>query len=322
MSVKKLFDAIDQDEVSRAWDMIQTATKITLLTHYNPDGDGVSACAALDHILQKFGKSVETVYPTPLKVAIKRQPHKVLINRHEQTPDLIIICDTANYDRLYYPAEFQEIPSINIDHHASSSIKPTLNFVDAIAPSTCDYLYRILMVLNPDLIDLRVAECLLYGILYDTQCFSIQSVDAQVLRIAADLVERGAAYGTLSQELKHNKNEQAIKLWGQALSTVAHNTSGSAAWLVVHQKDLCTLGLNVEALAGLENFIAQLASADVTMLFYEDEQGRSKVSFRGKRSDVNVVAQKFGGGGHKFAAGLMSKVPLNELVAQVTACFE
>lgn len=322
MSIKKLFDAVCQDKVFRAWQMIQAATKITLLTHYNPDGDGVSACAAFDHILQKFGKSVETVYPTPLKVDIKRQPRKVLINYHEQIPDLIIICDTANYDRLYYPADFQDIPSINIDHHVSSSIKPTLNFIDPIAPSTCDYLYRILMVLNPDLIDLRVAECLLYGILYDTQCFSIQSVDAQVLRIAADLIEQGAAYGALSQELKHNKDEQVIKLWGNVLSTVQHNASGSAAWLVVKQKDLQVLGLNVEALAGLENFIAQLASADVTMLFYEDEQGRSKVSFRGKRSDVNVVAKKFGGGGHKFAAGLMSKVPLNELVEQVTACFE
>lgn len=322
MSIKKLFDSIDRVEVFRAWDMIQAANKITLLTHYNPDGDGVSACAAFDHILQKFGKSVETVYPTPLKVDIKRQPQTVFINRHEQTPDLIIICDTANYDRLYYPSEFQSIPSINIDHHVSSSIKPTINFVDPVAPSTCDYLYRILMTINPDLIDQRVAECLLYGILYDTQCFSIQSTGSMVLTIAADLIERGAAFATLSQELKFNKNEQAIKLWGHVLSTVNHNASGSAAWLVVHQKDLLALGLTIEALAGLENFIAQLASADVTMLFYEDAQGRSKVSFRGKRSDVNVVAQKFGGGGHKFAAGLMSSKPLDELVAQVTACFE
>jgi phosphoesterase RecJ-like protein len=302
--------------------MIQSAQKITLLTHYNPDGDGVSACAALDHILRAAGKQVETVYPTALKTPLNRQPARVLINRHEQTPDLIIICDTANYERLYNPAEFATIPSINIDHHASTNIKPTINFVDAQAPSTCDLLYRLLMMIDPALIDQRVADCLLFGIMYDTQSFSIQSTSAKVLRIAADLIDQGAAYVAISQELKFNKNQSAIKLWGAALANVTFNKEQTAAWIVVKQKDLRGLGLQIDALSGLENFIAQLAIADVTMFFYEDELGRSRVSFRGKRTDVNVVAQKFGGGGHKFAAGLMSNITLDELVPQVTACFE
>ena len=321
MSTTKSFNAVDKHQISLAWSMIQAAKKITLLTHYNPDGDGVSACAALDYILQKQDKIVETVYPTPLKVPIKRQPAKVLINVHEQVPDLIIICDTANYERLYYPEAFKGIPTINIDHHVSSSIQSTFNFVDPVALSTCDYLYRILMVIDSTLINAHVADCLLYGILYDTQTFSIQSTNGEVLGIAADLVTRGAQYSTLVQELKHNKNVQEVKLWGHVLANIAHNESKSAVWLVAGQKDLQALGLKSDALSGIENFIAQLASADVTIFFYEDEHGLSKASFRGKHTDVNAVAQKFGGGGHKFAAGLMSKIPLNELVKQVTACF-
>ncbi|MBM3886340.1 hypothetical protein FJ364_00260 [Candidatus Dependentiae bacterium] len=322
MSVKPLSDVVNQQEILNAWSMMQSVSRITLLTHYNPDGDGVSACAALDHILRRFGKSVETVYPTSLKVEIKRQPEKVLINQHEQLPDLVIMCDTANYDRLYYPDVFHNIPSINIDHHVSSSINATVNFVDPFAPSTCDYLYKILTIIDPNLIDQYVAECLLYGILYDTQSFSIQSTSATVLRIAADLIDKGASYSTLLRELKYNKDMQAIKLWGHVLSSVSYSLSGKAAWLVVHQEELKSFGLTISALSGLENFIAQLSNADATMLFYEDDQGMSKVSFRGKTINVNEVAQKFGGGGHKFAAGLMSKTPLDELVKQVTACFE
>ncbi len=322
MNIKNLITSIDQANVARAWEMINAAHNITLLTHYNPDGDGVSACAALDHILNKLGKSVETVYPTPLKVAIKRQPAKVLINRHEQQPDLIIMCDTANYERLYYPEQFKGVSSINIDHHISSSINPTINFVDGKAPSTCDYLYRLLFAVDEALVDKFVAECLLYGILYDTQSFSIQGTSSQVLRIAADLIDKGVEYHALAQELMFRKQFAEIKFWGDMLARVQTNASGNAVWIVVKQKDFKAAGLSLSVVAGLENFIAQLAVAQVTMLFYEDDQGKSKVSFRSKRPDVNAVAKQFGGGGHKFASGLISDEPLDSLVPKVIACFE
>lgn len=321
MEMNMFLSQMEQELFKKAWDCIEKAQKITLLTHYNPDGDGVSACAALDHVLRAKGKEVETIYPTPLKLFIKRQPATVLVNRHDQLPDLVIICDTANYERLYYPAAFHDIPSINIDHHISSSIKPTFNFVDGNATSTCDYLYRLLYSLDQSLIERFVAECLLYGILYDTQSFSIQSTSSQVLRIAADLVDRGAPYGTLTQELRYHKTPEEIKLWGALLAGVSTNASGELAWLVMRQKDLKATGLSLAAIAGLENFIAHLAAANVTILFYEDEQGRSKASFRSKTADVNAVAKLFGGGGHKFAAGLMTAEPLDVLIPKVVACF-
>lgn len=322
MNIKDLLVDIHYADLIQAWQMIEAADKITLLTHFNPDGDGVSACAVFDHILINMGKKVETIYPTKLKTEIKRQPRKVLINTHEQIPDLIIICDTANYSRLYYPEDFSGIPSINIDHHVSSSITPTINFVDPHAASTCDYLYRLLMVLNPDLVDSYVANCLMYGVLYDTQNFSISSTTSMILRIGADLIDRGAEHYQLVQELMYRKSKDAIKIWGQALQGIEFNKAKTTAWTVIRQKDLKALGLTSESFAGFENFIAQLAAAQVTILFYEDEAGKSRASFRSKGIDVNAVAQKFGGGGHKFAAGLMSSEPLDTLVPKVIACFD
>ena len=322
MKLRNLITNEDAERFARAWQMMLGASKITLLTHYNPDGDGVSACAALDHILRGLGKEVETVYPTPLKVAINRQPKKILINVHDQVPDLVVICDTANYERLYYPEQFRSIPAINIDHHVSSSINPTINLLDPVAPSTCDYLYRLLVSVDPSLVDKFVAECLLYGILYDTQSFSIQSTSAQVLRVAADLIDRGVDYHPLAQELMYRKQPAELKFWGQLLSKMQSNASGSVVWIVVKQQDLKAAGLPTEVIAGLENLFAQLAVTAVTLLFYEDSQGKSKASFRSKGVNVNEVAKKFGGGGHKLASGLMSDIPLDELVQQVTACFE
>lgn len=322
MDVKNLITAADRSEIVRAWNMVHAASKITLLTHYNPDGDGVSACAALDHILRKLGKIVETVYPSLPKVEIKRQPAKVLINCHEQQPDLIIMCDTANYDRLYYPEQFVGVSSINIDHHIGSTINPTINFLDGTAPSTCDYLYRLLTVIDSTVIDQFVAECLLYGILSDTQSFSIQGTSAQVLRIGADLIEKGIDYYSLAQELMYRKKFAEVKFWGEMLARAQTNATESVVWTVVKQQDLKAAGLSLTSIAGFENFIAQLSIAPVTILFYEDDRGKSKASFRSKRLDVNAVAKQFGGGGHKLAAGLTSDESLESLVPKIVACFE
>lgn len=53
-----------EQDVKQAWQLIEKAQKITLLSHQNPDADGISACTALAHILEKMGKTIEAVYPS------------------------------------------------------------------------------------------------------------------------------------------------------------------------------------------------------------------------------------------------------------------
>jgi len=323
------------EQLNNAWKLITGAQKVTLLTHKKPDADGVSACAALAHMLEKMGKSVEAVYPSPAEFGIKRQPHNVLINKHNQIPDLLIVCDTANYDRMYYPEEFKQIPLINIDHHVSNSITGTYNFVSPKAASTCDYLFLILkywQACSPPatprdakhhlegcstLIDTYIAECLLFGILYDTQVFQTQATQTQTLRIAADLVEYGANLYQLKTELLSDKDPKIIALWAKVLSSIQFTPSKKAAYAVVTYQDLESLDIKPAGLTGFINFLAQISDIDVTALFYESEPGLTSASLRAKATDVNTLAQKFGGGGHKFAAGITSKKPIHEFAQEV-----
>lgn len=307
-----------KQDLTKAWDLIQKAQKITLLTHYQPDADGISACAVLAHACEKLGKDVETIYPTPSEAPIKRQPSNKLINSHNQIPDLIITLDTANYARLYLPDEFKQIPLINIDHHISNSINGTCNLINPVASSTCEELFIIMQQWCPELIDQYVVECLLFGILYDSQVFHTQSTTAQTLRIAADLVDRGANLFALKDELLADKNPQIIALWGRLLSNIVISKSGNAAWSCITQADLKALNLTPPALVGFSNFLAQISGVDVTIVFYETESGKIKVSLRSKRADVNALAGRFGGGGHKYASGILSSMPLEQLVQEVT----
>ena len=306
-----------QDAVQQSLQLIQQAQSITFLTHYKPDADGISACAALSAIAEKLGKKVETIYPTAPEFPVKRQSSHVLINKHNQIPDLIIMCDTANYDRLYYPDIFKTIPSINIDHHISNSINGTVNLIATQVSSTCEQVY-ILLQAWAFAIDTYIAECLLFGMLYDSQVFHTQNTYPDTLRIAADLVEHGAHLFELQSELLYNKNPHILALWGKILSAITIAPRGNAAWCSISYHELRTLGIELSSLVGFSNFLAQLSGVDVTIFFCEVEPGHTKVSLRSKVTDVNQLAGKFGGGGHKNASGVTSTIPMSQLIQEMT----
>lgn len=306
------------DQYNQAYQLMREAKSITLLTHFKPDGDGMSACAALDAVLSSQGKQVETIYPSHSEQIIKRQAHSILINEHKQTPDLIIACDTANYDRLYFPNIFTGVPFINIDHHISNSLGGTVNLNNPDAASTCEELYVILKGYNAQCITKYVAECLMTGILYDTQAFHTSNTTARTLRVAAELAELGADIGQLNQELIAHHNPAIIRFWGKLLESVVFDADKDAAWIVITQQDLKAHSLKLNSLVGFTNFLAQLSDIDTTIVAYETEEGFTKLSFRSKKRDVNTLAGQFGGGGHKRASGALIKQALHDAMDQVT----
>jgi len=302
-----------------AWSLITSAQKITLLTHHKPDADGVSACTALDLVLRKLGKTTEAIYPSKLDTPLKRQPALVHIQKHDQMPDLLIACDTANYERLYYPEAFRTLPLINIDHHISNSITGTVNIVNGQAASTCEEVYHLLMTCCPKLMDAQIAECLLFGILYDTQVFRTQSTTPRTLAAAQACLAYGSNIAHLARELFALKQVSILPLWGDVLQSVSIDETKKTVWAVVKQCDLQRRNLQTDALEGIVNLLAELNPLDVSILCYEAEDGSTKLSFRSKERDVNALAKTFGGGGHRCAAGASVKAPIDEVVKRVVA---
>lgn len=305
--------------IEQAWELIKASNKVSLLTHWNPDGDGVSACAALAYILTKMGKKVETVYPNKPEFDFKRQSMNLLFNKHMQIPDLIIACDTANYERMYFPESFKAIPLINIDHHISNSLDGMFNFVNGESSSACEELYLLLSAWNPDFIDKYVAECLLFGILYDSQLFHTQSTTPRTLKISAMLMERGANLFQLKTELLSNKSYKVLMLWGKLLSNIKVSPKKNAVWAVITRQDLKEFGVEFSSIIGFNNLMSQICDIDVTLFFYETEDGQTKVSLRSKITDVNNFAKQFGGGGHTNSAGILCNRPIDQVVEEVTS---
>ena len=306
-----------KEKIKEAWNEIKKANKVTFLTHYKPDGDGISACAALSKICEHLCKDIETIYPNKSEFEYKRQPKNILINKHKQIPDLIIVCDTANYERMYFNPDFEMIPMINIDHHVSNTINATFNFIDPNVSSACEIIYELIKEWNNDLFDKYIAESLLMGILYDSQIFHTQSVTSKTLRIAADLMDLGANLFKLKIELLANKNPKIIKLWGNILQNIKINQKENCAWTKLTQEEMKKFNVIPKCLIGFNNFLSGLSNIDITLFFYETKNRKTKVSLRSKKTDVNLLASKFGGGGHKNAAGILSDKPMDELIKEI-----
>ena len=303
------------------WRLLDNAKKVTLLTHERPDGDGISACAAMDTLLRALGKETETIYPTNPECAYTRQPETVLVKSHSIIPDLIIVLDTATRKRCYIPEAFAHIPLVVIDHHISNDIDATVSCVDPKASSACELLYELMMLWDHSYITKKIAESLAMGILYDTQVFRTTLTTAKTLRIVADLMEKGADLCVLKDELLANKNPGIIKVWASFLQSVALSPSGKSAWAVLPKKDLVFIDGTTPVLVGFSNFLAEISTTDIIAIFYETEDGKTKVSLRSRYTDVNALAKKFGGGGHIHAAGIVTSMPLDECVNQVTRLF-
>ena len=309
---------LNTNDMHAAYTTIQNATSITLLTHTRPDGDAIGSCAALSTFLKKLGKQVETIYPDKPEFAYTRKPEPLHIATHTTTPDLIISCDSATLDRLYYPDAFKTIPLINIDHHISNSIPGTYNFVHGSAASACEIVYHLLHTWNAELIDSNIAECLLFGIMADTQIFKTPLTNADTLRISADLIDQGADLSKVKTELLSNKNPQIITLWGTILNRIEISKNNTAVWTYILQSDLAAHNLTLTSIVGFNNFLSQISDIDTTLLFYELDNKQTKVSLRSKERDINALAQNFGGGGHKNAAGILSDTPLKQLMEEIT----
>jgi len=286
--------------LKEAFESIKNAQTITLVTHKDSDPDGIGACSALYEWLLAMHKKIEIIIPSPLDFKARIQLPPISINTHTMVPDLLISCDTANYDRLYFPEVFKVIPLIVIDHHISNTMTGVSNLVVGELSSTCELVTQLFDYWNVAITKM-MAERLLFGMLDDTQVFQTQQVNALTLRTAAGLVDAGANLYALAADLREKPIETMV-FWGKILSSMTY-FKNQLAIVVVTQKDLQDFNVDEVVTFGLSNFLARFLSIDVLVVLLEEKDGMIKASLRGKRTDVNAIANHFNGGGHRFAAG-------------------
>jgi len=286
---------------------------ILLMTHIRPDADGLGSQLALADALVRMGKRprVAIASKLPPRYAFLDPQRKVIEDFRApgdnfRDADLIVVMDTGTWNQLGDFADFlpgMDVPKAVVDHHRTQDDLGATPFVDVTAEATGRLTYEIIRALGAPLSQ-YAAQNLFMALALDTGWFRHPNTTAESFALADELVRAGANPPPLYEQLFECAPVARLKLLGIALDRLQVTYGGQVAYTEVHVKDYVGCGAVPGDTEDIINYPRSVDGAEVALVFMEQPDGGTKVSFRARsRVDVSKVAEQFGGGGHKLASG-------------------
>ncbi len=283
-------------------DKIKEYNKIILIMHLRPDGDCYGSSFGLKHaILDNFpGK---TVYVLGEQLSNKR--HLGLtdtISDSEFTGSLVISLDTGTkhrvYDKRFDTGEFL----IRIDHHVHIEFFGDIDYVDTSSPAT-SYIIAKMLFENDIIVNKKSAECLFTGIITDTGRYRYRGVNNETHELVAKLIATGLDQQALFEKL-YIKTIDELMFEGECLNLI--ETSGDVIYMKIPETLIKKYSLDDPVVAEYISLLEDIDGYPIWVLFYESNN-RIRCRIRSKSIPVNLIANKYYGGGHKFASGAIFK---------------
>lgn len=291
---------------------------VRIISHRNPDGDSLGSMLAFTTICDHFHLTYDlfTIDPIPENLLFLTKNSKIkefdsnntddqLSN--EQT-DIIAFLDCGQLNRAGALIEtiLPHQITLNIDHHISNTLFADFNYVVDIT-STCELLYHIIMELDIPL-NYNVAQQLYVGVLTDTNRFQYDKVTAKTHFMIAQLLEYDVNPSQIYQIIYQNYPMGWLKLLQTCLTHMELFYNNTVALITFTLQDFETIPNHFDDTNILLPIIAMTSSIQIYAIIKEKDDGTIAVSLRSKNDiDISVVAQVFGGGGHKNAAGCRTK---------------
>jgi bifunctional oligoribonuclease and PAP phosphatase NrnA len=302
-------------------EIIDAHQRFVISSHVRPDADAIGSALGLAGILTSLGKTARVINPsaTPPHLAfldpeksIQKIGEGVSVEQACDT-DVHVIVDTSAWAQLQEIGKvLKRTPArkVVIDHHVSADDVGADEFKDISASATGLLVLELAEFLGVPATP-PIAALLFCAIATDTGWFRFSNTDARTLAGAARLIDAGAAPNLLYRELNERSSLQRLRLHAVVLSRVAVDCDGRLAHTHVFQKDFQETGAHPTDTEDLVNDCLTVDGVECAFILVELKSGQVKVSLR-SRSRVNVarVAEQFGGGGHRQAAGATVAGPL------------
>lgn len=306
--------------------ILEGVSTIAIGGHVRPDGDCVGSCVGLgQYIRENYSDKTVDIYlkDIPESFHFLKGTETILesVADKEKEYDLFIALDCGDTGRLDYskPLLDHAKHTFCVDHHISNIGFADVNHIVAEASSTSELVYGLL---DEEKISKNVAEALYLGIVHDTGVFQYSCAGPETFRVAAKLLEKGIDGPKIIEDTFYAKSYAQNQVMGRALmeSILFLNGVGIASFIRKNVMDF--YGVVPKDLEGIVSQLRVTEGVEVAVFMYELKQNEFKVSLRSKSElDVSKIAQYFGGGGHKKAAGFtMAGTPfdvLNNLSKQI-----
>ena len=316
---------ISENDFQKAVDLINKSSNVLITTHTRPDGDACGCVAAMYDVLTALGKKAKTIFlseiPEWYEFLFTEKPPILgenvtlqhLIEGRFGEFDLIIIIDTNSNSQLPQFDQYlkhTDKPVLVIDHHVTSDGLGDVELIDTTAAATALIVLDFLKYANWPITE-KTAQALFVAIATDTGWFQFSNTDARTFRSSADLIDAGANPAQIYHDLYQNFSLARFKLMAAMLNTLELHCDGRYATQHLSMHDFEQTGAAFKDTENLIDECRRISTVEAAALFVELKDGRIRCSLRSRGAvDVRKIAQKFGGGGHKMAAGTYLPGPL------------
>ena len=312
--------------VARAARVIEDAPLVALACHINPDGDALGSTLGLHHVLRAAGRASVASFSEPFVIA----PHyrelpglDLLTPPHEfpAEPAVMVTFDCGSLARLGGLESNAKAAGelIVVDHHVSNDRHGSLNVIDPAAAASAVLVRRLIAELGLPLTR-DAAVCLYTALVCDTGRFQYESTTQSVFALAEELLAFDVPIARLSRTLFEEHSFAYLQLLSRAVARAELVEEKRFVSTVVTQDDLAEFGVTFEEVEGLIDIIRRTREAEVTCVLKEAADGTFRVSLRSLGEvDVRRIAEREGGGGHRFAAGFTTDDPAEVVVGRVLA---
>ncbi|MFP4637668.1 MAG: DHH family phosphoesterase [Spirochaetaceae bacterium] len=296
-----------------------------LVSHTEPDGDCLASSLALGHYLERHGKRVKHYNEGPFvrsEIIELARGFRDTLTTAEITTDpspAAVVLDCSSRERVGELGEvLSQVPIAVIDHHAAGNPFGDVVYVDADAPSTT-VLVQAAIEAAGDTPTLEESELLLFGLSTDTGFFRHLDIGSgRAFRAAARLVDAGASPKDTFNRMNGGKTFASRKLLARLLSRVETQAGGRIALTYETMEDTAEFGRENRDSDTLYQLLMGTHPCTVVALIREEETEACTGSLRSSDdTDISIVARRFGGGGHKRAAGFMVRESIDETYARV-----
>ncbi len=289
-----------------------------ILTHRRPDGDTIGSAAALCLGLRLLGKTAHVL--RNMEVTAKyTHLHDGLNKDCPEAGDTLVCVDVASENML--PDAFRHLLgriALRIDHHGSAHSFTPLELVDPIAGACGDIIYDILQILGVTP-DKAIAQALYTAVATDTGCFRYANTDAHCYEVAAACHRAGADLHSINQAIFETNSLAKLRLQGWIVENIQFFDKGRIAVCALPLAVEKQLGVTEDDMENISGFPRSIEGVKMAATLRQNGSGQVKVSVRAVPGyDAAAVCARFGGGGHKGAAGATMDMSLEAAAHAIT----
>ncbi len=300
-----------QEVANKIWHSFKESNKVGILTHHNPDGDGLAASLALKKLAESYGYSADIILEEEALKSLEflSASKNTLKISQEMSYDTIILLDCHEHDRVGKCSTLIDKANLvfAVDHHEMREIIPeSITYIDASKVSVGAIIYDMfedkIEKLNGENLK-YIVDAIYTTVLNDTDSFINANTDTATFELCQNLAKLGLISGEVIQHFTMSKTAAEMKFVGDVLSTIKTYNKGKIIFIHSTLEMLEKNNLGNDATSKMTKWVKFIDGYIAIAYFNEIGANKFRVSLRSNEINVNKIAVEFGGGGHIKASG-------------------